>query len=159
MNEPISNNPDERGLLPYPVILAATKGDPEAMKIVVQHYASYIAYLSTRKVRDEYGNVYYGIDEDSVVKRRWLSLSCFPQLLSLVKHLLRDNGLIAAEDEELLSFSSVAFLFPRERVCCIPFLEKCISCVALILQDIVNRFSPPMPSKRLIFVQSSSNFS
>ena len=25
--------------------------------------------------------------------------------------------------------------------------------------DIVNRFSPPMPSKRLIFVQSSSNFS
>ena len=25
-------NTDERGLLPYPVILAATKGDPEAMK-------------------------------------------------------------------------------------------------------------------------------
>ena len=41
------NNPDERGLLPYPVILAATKGDPDAMKIVMQHYASYIAYLST----------------------------------------------------------------------------------------------------------------
>ena len=34
---------DERGLLPYPVIIAATKGDPEAMKIVVQHYESYIA--------------------------------------------------------------------------------------------------------------------
>ena len=62
MNEQISNNPDERGLLPYPVILAATKGDPEAMKIVVQHYASYIAYLSTRKVRDEYGNVYIVVD-------------------------------------------------------------------------------------------------
>ena len=30
------NNPDERGLLPYPVILAATKGDPDAMKIVMQ---------------------------------------------------------------------------------------------------------------------------
>ena len=59
-----NNNPDERGLLPYPVILAATKGDPDAMKIVVQHYASYITYLSTRKVRDEYGNTYYGIDED-----------------------------------------------------------------------------------------------
>ena len=58
------NNPDERGLLPYPVILAATKGDPDAMKIVMQHYASYIAYLSTRKVHDEYGNTYYGIDED-----------------------------------------------------------------------------------------------
>ena len=31
---------DERGLLPYPVIIAATKGDPEAMKIVVQQYES-----------------------------------------------------------------------------------------------------------------------
>ena len=65
MNGTIGNsNPDERGLLPYPVILAATKGDPDAMKIVVQHYASYIAYLATRKVRDEYVNTYYGIDED-----------------------------------------------------------------------------------------------
>lgn len=64
MNGIDNNNPDERGLLPFPVILAATKGDPDAMKIVLQHYASYIAYLSTRKVRDKYGNVYYGIDED-----------------------------------------------------------------------------------------------
>ena len=64
MNGKIDNNLDERGLLPYPVILAATKGDPDAMKIVMQHYESYIAYLSTRKVRDEYGNVYYGVDED-----------------------------------------------------------------------------------------------
>ena len=55
---------DERGLLPYPVIIAATKGDPEAMKIVVQHYESYIASLSMRKLRDERGNTYYGIDED-----------------------------------------------------------------------------------------------
>ena len=58
------NNPDERGLLPYPVILAATKGDPDAMKIVMQHYQSYIAHLSMRKIRDENGNTYYGIDED-----------------------------------------------------------------------------------------------
>ncbi len=65
MNGMVGNsNPDERGLLPYPVILAATKGDPDAMRIVIRHYASYIAYLSTRKVRDEYGNTYYGIDED-----------------------------------------------------------------------------------------------
>ena len=55
---------DERGLLPYPVIIAATKGAPEAMKIVVQHYESYIAVLSMRKLRDERGNTYYGIDED-----------------------------------------------------------------------------------------------
>ena len=55
---------DERGLLPYPVIVAATKGDPEAMKIVIQHYEGYIASLSVRKLRDERGNTYYGIDED-----------------------------------------------------------------------------------------------
>ena len=55
---------DERGLLPYPVIIAATKGNPEAMNIVVQHYESYIASLSMRKLRDERGNTYWGIDED-----------------------------------------------------------------------------------------------
>lgn len=36
---------DERGLLPYPVIIAATKGDPEAMKIVVQHYEMILSIL------------------------------------------------------------------------------------------------------------------
>ncbi len=55
---------DERGLLPYPIIIAATKGDPEAMNIVVKHYDSYIASLSMRKLRDERGNTYWGIDED-----------------------------------------------------------------------------------------------
>ena len=55
---------DECGLLPYPVIIAATKGDPQAMSIVVQHYESYIASLSMRKLRDERGNIYWGIDED-----------------------------------------------------------------------------------------------
>ena len=36
---------DERGLLPYPVIIAATKGEPQAMNIVCQHYVGYIAHL------------------------------------------------------------------------------------------------------------------
>lgn len=55
---------DERGLLPYPGIIAVTKGEPQAMNIVVQHYAGYIAHLSMRNLRDERGNTYYGIDED-----------------------------------------------------------------------------------------------
>ena len=55
---------DERGLLPYPVIIAATKGDPDAMAIVVKRYKSYIADLSMRKLRDERGNTYFGIDGD-----------------------------------------------------------------------------------------------
>lgn len=59
------NLDDERGLLPYPVIIAATKGDPEAIQLVVDHYESYIAYLSTRKLRDERGNTYFGIDGDA----------------------------------------------------------------------------------------------
>ena len=65
MTTKISDNENaESGLLPYPVIIAATTGDPEAMNIVVQHYESYIASLSMRKLRDERGNIYWGIDED-----------------------------------------------------------------------------------------------
>ena len=60
----VSNNENaESGLLPYPVIIAATKGDPEAMAIVVKHYESYIASLSMRKLYDERGNVYWGIHD------------------------------------------------------------------------------------------------
>lgn len=54
----------EVALVPYPIILAATKGDPEAMKLVVQHFSGYIASLSLRKLYDERGNAYYGVDED-----------------------------------------------------------------------------------------------
>ena len=55
---------DERGLLPYPVIIAATKGDPDAMKIVLSHYEGDMLTLSVRKMRDERGNTYYGTDQD-----------------------------------------------------------------------------------------------
>lgn len=51
-------------LLPYPIILAATKGDPDAMKAVMQHFSGYIASLSLRKLYDERGNAYFGVDED-----------------------------------------------------------------------------------------------
>ena len=54
----------ENTLVPYPVILAASKGDPDAMKIVLQHFSAYIASLSMRKLYDERGNVYFGVDED-----------------------------------------------------------------------------------------------
>jgi len=55
---------NERGLLPYPIILAANKGEPEAMKVVILHYGSYITSLSMRRLRDEQGSTYWGIDED-----------------------------------------------------------------------------------------------
>ena len=60
----ISTQNDERGLLPYPIILAANAGEAEAMNIVVQHYDSYIASLSMRKIQDEHGNTYWGLDEE-----------------------------------------------------------------------------------------------
>lgn len=46
-----NNENAERGLLPYLVIIAATKGDPEAMAIVVKHYESYITSLFTQRYR------------------------------------------------------------------------------------------------------------
>ena len=66
MNGTNGNQPGypEKALIPYPVIVAATKGDPDAMKMVLQHFSGYIASLSMRKLYDERGNVYYGVDED-----------------------------------------------------------------------------------------------
>ena len=55
---------NERGLLPYPVIIAATKGDPDAMALVMKRYESYIADLSMRKLPDQRGNTYLGIGGD-----------------------------------------------------------------------------------------------
>ena len=62
-------------LVPYPVIVAATKGDPDAMKIVLQHFSGYIASLSMRKLCDERGNVYFGVDED-IRQRLQARLGC-----------------------------------------------------------------------------------
>ncbi len=64
MNGLSGSDSPERGLLPYSVILAATNGNPEAMKLVIQHYAGYIAYLSMRKVKDENGGIYFGVNND-----------------------------------------------------------------------------------------------
>ncbi len=51
MNGMINTNTEinERGFLPYPIILAANKGELEAMKVVVLHYRSYMTSLSMRK--------------------------------------------------------------------------------------------------------------
>ena len=66
MNGTNGNQPGypEKALIPYPVIVAATKGDPDAMKMVLQHFSGYIARLSMRKLYDERGNVYFGVDHD-----------------------------------------------------------------------------------------------
>ena len=62
--KPFKTDYDESGLLPYPVIAAATAGDPEAIGIVCKHYEGVISDLSIRRLRDERGNTYYGVDGD-----------------------------------------------------------------------------------------------
>ena len=64
MTKNSNSDHDARGLLPFPVIIAATKGDPDAMKIVLSHYEGDMLTLSVRKMRDERGNTYYGTDQD-----------------------------------------------------------------------------------------------
>ena len=50
--------------LSFAIIKAATNGDIEAMNSVTQHYGGYIAKLSIRPIKDEYGNERYGVDEN-----------------------------------------------------------------------------------------------
>ena len=59
-------NPATRKKPLFPILSfwQATKGDPDAMKIVLQHFSGYIARLSMRKLYDERGNVYFGVDHD-----------------------------------------------------------------------------------------------
>ena len=55
----------ENALVPYPVILAASKGDPERNEDRIAVFRSgYIATFSMRKLDDERGNVYFGVDEE-----------------------------------------------------------------------------------------------
>ena len=42
--------------------MSAASGDVEAINRILKHYEGYIAVLSTRKLYDEYGNVYSAVD-------------------------------------------------------------------------------------------------
>jgi len=55
---------NERNLLPFHVISAATKGDIEAISIILGHYDGYIAKLCTRQMIDDAGNTHIYIDEE-----------------------------------------------------------------------------------------------
>ena len=55
---------NERNLLPFHVISAATKGDIEAISIILGHYDGYIAKLCTRQMIDDAGNTHNYIDEE-----------------------------------------------------------------------------------------------
>ena len=54
--------------LTYSTISAATKGDVDAINVVLRHYERYIAALSTRTLYDENGVPHLCVDEE--MKRR-----------------------------------------------------------------------------------------
>ena len=58
-----SSIPEEK-LLPYDTICAATRGDPDALDKVFQHFDGYISYQATRLFYDEYGQSYRGVDAE-----------------------------------------------------------------------------------------------
>ena len=51
-------------LISYQTIVAAQKGDPDAMREILQHYAPYIKHFSQRHYHDDYGNTITLIDDD-----------------------------------------------------------------------------------------------
>lgn len=55
---------NENNLLPFHVISAATKGDTDAIGIILNHYDRYITKLCTRQMIDENGNTHSYIDEE-----------------------------------------------------------------------------------------------
>ena len=55
-------------LLSYNIIVSAASGDVEAINTVLKHYEGYIAALATRKLYDEFGNLYICVDEN--IRRR-----------------------------------------------------------------------------------------
>lgn len=54
----------QKGLLPYVVIAAAVRGEPDAVNMVIRHYSGYIAALSTRTSYNAHGCPHSQVDED-----------------------------------------------------------------------------------------------
>ena len=54
----------KKQMLPVSVIIAASNGEVNAMKQVLNHYEGYIKFLSKRVFYDVYGNAYIYVDED-----------------------------------------------------------------------------------------------
>ena len=51
-------------LLPYPIIAAAVRGEPDAVTTVIRHYSGYIAALSTGTSYAVHGCPYSYVDEE-----------------------------------------------------------------------------------------------
>ena len=50
--------------VPYHIIVRASKGDKEALGVVLEHYSSYIDHYSLRPAKSKSGQQFYYLDED-----------------------------------------------------------------------------------------------
>lgn len=66
-------------LLPYTLILEASKGDHDAIATVLRHYEGYITRMSMRKLYDGQGNSYLCVDE---TMRRRLEIKLIAGILA-----------------------------------------------------------------------------
>jgi hypothetical protein len=54
---------EKSDLIPYPIIVSATHGDADSIKVVIKHFEGYIKELSTRHLYDDDGNCIIYVDE------------------------------------------------------------------------------------------------
>lgn len=59
----------------FQTICCALNGDEMAMCDVISHYKPYIKTLATRELKDDFGNVFYYVD-DTVIARLEAKLIC-----------------------------------------------------------------------------------
>lgn len=64
MNETQKSSTGKSGLFPFPVIVAATSGDVDAINQVLKHYEGYICALSTRRLYDKNDCLHFCMDEE-----------------------------------------------------------------------------------------------
>ena len=50
-------------LVPFPLIVQATDGSPQAVNQIIRHYRGYMTKRSLRLMKDEYGNQSMVVDE------------------------------------------------------------------------------------------------
>jgi len=72
-------NHSNNSLLPFPIIVAATCGDVDAINAVLQQFRGYINVLSTRRLFDEHGNTYLLVDDEM---RQTLETKLITRILS-----------------------------------------------------------------------------
>ena len=76
-------------------------------------------------------------------------LSAMPQRLCFIKDLLRYDGRITAVDQIHTALSAILFHSAWKGIGRICFLQTCVSCIAFVLQDVIDSIGVPFPVQRI----------